>query len=248
MPNSLWTRATGINDFGQIVGYFEGNVEGALEHPFLRQPRGKMSDLGTFGGISAMASAINDRGQIAVNVDRADGSFHALLVNPGGTGSNDLGRFTYANGLNQLGQVVGSVQVSPEVDTPVYVPAVYHAIRYSGGRAQDLGTLPGFGSSSANGINSFGLVVGSAWGQGISTTGFIYLPGGVGMRNLQDLTPGIFKYHPEATGAGRFEGYLITSGVGINDRGQIAANAYFFVLGDAIGHHRAVILTPHFSK
>jgi probable HAF family extracellular repeat protein len=80
MPNSLWTRATGINDFGQIVGYFEGNVEGALEHPFLRQPNRKLSDLGTFGGISATASAINDRGQIAVNVDRADGSFHALLA------------------------------------------------------------------------------------------------------------------------------------------------------------------------
>ena len=193
-----------------------------------------------------MASAINDRGQIAVNVDRADGSFHALLVHPGGTASSDLGSFTYANGLNQLGQVVGSVQVSPEVFTPVYVPAVYHAIRYSGGRIQDLGTLPGFDSSSANGINSFGLVVGSAWAQG-SSIGFIYLPG-VGMRNLQDLAPGIFKYHPDATGAGPLEGYLITSGVGINDRGQIAADAYFFVLGNAEGHERAVILTPHFSK
>jgi len=163
MPNSLWTRATSINDFGQIVGNFDGNVEGALEHPFLRQPRGKMSDLGTFGGISAMASAINDRGQIAVNVDRADGSFHALLVHPGGTASSDLGSFTYANGLNQLGQVVGSVQVSPAVFTPDYVPAVYHAIRYSGGRKQDLGTPSGFDSSSANEINNFGLVVGSAW-------------------------------------------------------------------------------------
>jgi len=134
-----------------------------LEHPFLRQPNGKFSDLGTFGGISAMASTINDRGQIAVNVDRADGSFHALLVHPGGTVSNDLGSFTYANGLNELGQVVGSVQVSPEVFTPVYVPAVYHAIRYSGGRIQDLGTPSGFDSSSANEINNFGLVVGSAW-------------------------------------------------------------------------------------
>jgi probable HAF family extracellular repeat protein len=243
MPNSLWTRATSINNFGQIVGYFEGNADAALEHPFLRQPNGKMSDLGTFGGISAMASAINDRGQIAVNVDRADGTFHALVVHPGGTASNDLGSFTYANALNDLGQVVGSLQVSPLVITPVYTPAVYHAVLYSGGRIHDLGTLPGLESSSAYGVNSFGFVVGSAWGQG-NQGGFIYLPG-VGMRNLQDLTPGILRSFPNSTGAGPLEGYLISGAVGINDRGQIAADAYFFFLGDPFGHERAVILTPH---
>ena len=169
-----------------------------------------------------MASAINDRGQIVVNVNQADGNFHALLVNPGGTVFQNLGKGTYANDLNDLGQVVGSLNG--------------HAILYDRGRVQDLGT------GAASDINNFGVIAG-----GGSGSGFVYFPG-VGRRNLQDLTPGIFTNHSDATGAGPFEGYLITGAVGINDRGQIAANADFFFLGDQQAHERAVILTPHFSK
>ena len=232
MPNSLWTTATSINDFGQIVGSFVGNAEGALEHAFLRQPNGRMRDLGTFGGISATALAINDRGQIVVNVNQADGNFHALLVNPGGTVFQNIGKGTYANALNDLGQVVGGSNG--------------HAIVYDRGSVQDLG------SGAANDINYFGVIVGD--GSGVTSgltdlgfSGFVYFPG-VGMRNLQDLTPGIFAVHLDTTTAGPFEGYLITGAVGINDRGQIAANAYFWYLGDQAAHLRAVILTPHFSK
>ena len=186
MPNAS-TRAASINDFGQIVGSFVGNAEGALEHPFLRQPNGKMSDLGTFGGISARASAINDRGQIAINVDRADGSFHAVLVNPGGMIFQNLGKGTYANALNDLGQVVGGLNG--------------HAIVYDRGSVQDLG------SGAANDINNFGVIVGD--GSGVTSgltdlgfSGFVYFPA-VGRRSLQDLTPGIFTNHSDTTGAGR---------------------------------------------
>ena len=166
-------------------------------------------------------------------MEQADGSFHALLVNPGGTVLQKIGKGSYANALNDLGQVVGSLNG--------------RAILYDKGTVQDLG--PGV----ANGINNFGIIVGDGSGvtggglPDIGFRGFVYFPF-VGMRNLQDLTPAIFAAHLDTTTAGPFEGYLITGAVGINDRGQIAANAYFWYLGDQAAHLRAVILTPHFSK
>lgn len=221
MPNSLKTMATGINAFGQIVGTYIG--EDFVERPFLRQPDKRLRDLGVFGGISASASAINDRGQIAVNVVNSDQSFHALLAQPGGTAFRDIGKGTYANALNDLGQVVGSLNG--------------HAIIYDRGKVQDVGTLPGSDSSVAYGINNLGAVVGSS--RGANETAFIYIPG-VGMRSLQNLTPGILT----TPSGGLPLGYLLTRAVGINDRGQIAADALLFFAGDEEGHPHPVLLTP----
>lgn len=77
---------------------------------------GEVIDLGTLGGPSSIAVAINNRGQVAGTSQTADGPNHAFLYSDGEM--IDLGRlpepreFTAAQSgasdLNNLGQVVGS--------------------------------------------------------------------------------------------------------------------------------------------
>src|SRR5689334_17742521 len=57
------------------------------------------------------------------------------------------GGFSTANGINNLGQVVGQSD--------------YHAFLYSGGHLTDLGALPGGNYSWANAINDNGQIVGT---------------------------------------------------------------------------------------
>jgi probable HAF family extracellular repeat protein len=66
------------------------------------------------------------------------------------------GSFTTGYGLNNSGQVVGGATTSPND------PLTQHAFLYSNGQMTDLGVLPGYGRSQANGINDAGQVVGSA--------------------------------------------------------------------------------------
>ena len=73
------TYATSINNHRQIVGYFDQGST-TLPHAFLRQPDGAVIDLGTFGGVEAVATAINNRGQIAGWFFGTDGRYHAFLT------------------------------------------------------------------------------------------------------------------------------------------------------------------------
>src|SRR5438132_9434160 len=84
------TYASSINNHRQIVGYFDQGPT-TLPHAFLRQPDGSIIDLGTFGGVEAVATAINNRGQIAGWRFGADGRYHAFLTQPGGYPPQDLG-------------------------------------------------------------------------------------------------------------------------------------------------------------
>ena len=141
--------AEAMNDSGQI----------ALNRPngaFLYS-NGTLTALGTLGGSSSYATALNDDGQV-VGYSWTSGASgtpreHAFLYSDGTI--SDLGTlggdYSYAAGINDSGQVVGRSETSG---------GSYHAFLYGNGTMHDLGVLPGTSASGAVGINKSGVVAG----------------------------------------------------------------------------------------
>ncbi len=117
-------------------------------------PSYTIADLGTLGGASADARAINDAGQVVGASATASGETHAFLWTAT-DGMKDLGTlggtFSRAYGINSLSHVVGvSALASGEQRPFFWTPA---------GGMQDLGTFGG-GFGLALGINDLDQVVG----------------------------------------------------------------------------------------
>ena len=99
-PPTAYSHGIGINNLGEIVGFF-GTPETRLpEHPFRYSRNEGMVDLGPTG----IAVAINDAGQIA-------GAGNTAFRWSPGIGYEPLGTFggnwSYAEGMNNRGQVTG---------------------------------------------------------------------------------------------------------------------------------------------
>jgi probable HAF family extracellular repeat protein len=80
----LLSRATGINNHGQVVGKADTGdpgPSGGVSHAFMWQD-GVMTDLGTLGGRWSQAFAISDDGWIVGSSETADGQFHGVLWTP----------------------------------------------------------------------------------------------------------------------------------------------------------------------
>jgi probable HAF family extracellular repeat protein len=161
-----FTRAIAINGSGQVVGY-SATPAGPF-HAFLWLPEpayglpAGINDLGTLGGETSFAWAINDSGQVVGQSNiKGYGDRHAFLWLPEDAyglpaGMNDLGTlgptFSYANGINSSGQVVGASRIAGQV-------IIVHAFLYSDGTMQDLDPDP-LDVSHALAINDCGVIVG----------------------------------------------------------------------------------------
>lgn len=189
------SSATALNTFGLVVGSSWVNPES--DEAFLWSKRGGMKDLGhlvTADGWSSYAQSINLFSQV-VGISSEINGFpdfgHAFLWTSAG-GMQDLGTlpgdcYSYAYGINDLGQVVGvSASCVDEIQAAflwtkaggminlgAWIPAGINnlgtAVGSNGSQAvtwnrnkglQYLGTLPGGTTSAGVAINDFGQVVG----------------------------------------------------------------------------------------
>ena len=157
------------------------------------------------GGTATQGYGINDRGQITGRSYIAgNAAVHAFLYSGGAM--TDLGTLGGTNsegrGINNAGQVTGWAQRRG---------SEAHAFLYSAGAMSDLGTLGGaYGAGYA--INDRGQVGGSSYtSANVSFHAFVYSDGA-----MVDLNSVV------VSGLG---GATLTEARGINDDGQIIANA-----------------------
>lgn len=158
-----------INARGQVAGYMVDPVGGVPPgdnsdpysnyRAFISNGQ-TMTDLGTFGGSSAVATAINVSGQVTGSATMSDSppgnAGHAFISN--GTTLTDLGTLggsdSYGSAINVHGQITGSSAVGGD--------SAYHAFITNGNTMTDLGALLNGGYSWGLAINDRGQVTGSA--------------------------------------------------------------------------------------
>jgi probable HAF family extracellular repeat protein len=280
------SMAAAVNSRGQVVGsalnttadpfslldlLYCGSSNGTQSRAFLWQD-GEKQDLGTLGtGNDALAFFVNEAGQVAgfaytnstPNPTTGLPTFHPFLWDKE-KGMQDLGSFggtavINLNGLNQRGQVVGSLTLPGD--------ATWHPFLWDGKKLIDLGTFGG-DQDYGNWINDAGEVVGQGafpgdqefhgflWKKGRKTD-LGLLPGDffsdTSAINSRSQIVGISGNSTSASAVLWENGQivdlnnLVAPGLGlmlywalyINDRGEITA------LGvDSIGNNHDVLLIP----
>ena len=168
-PQASSTYAAGINDAGEIVGYY---LDASGQHGFLYNPSASppFRSIDYPSALSTGAQGINDAGQI-VGSYYAGGGISGFLYNPRTTPAFNSIDYpgalsTYANGINGDGQIVGTYR---------------DLSNNSAGFLYEAGTpspfnCPGAQSTVPLGINNNGQVVGFYF-DSITTYGFLYQAG-----------------------------------------------------------------------
>jgi probable HAF family extracellular repeat protein len=166
--------AHGINNQGQVVGYWE-TTNGF--HAFLYSG-GLMTDLGALGGTNAFALSINNPGQVVGFAEAQDG-VQAFIFDAGGmTRLGTLGGLnSYAFGINANAEIVGYIATTEGA----------RAYLYSGGGLTNLGTLGGT-NSYAYGVNILAQVAGASATDGQAGTHAFLWQKGL-LVNLNSLVP-----------------------------------------------------------
>jgi probable HAF family extracellular repeat protein len=223
------SSAIDINERGEVVGWIytaRSRAETPSRHAFLWS-QGRMRDLGTLplgggGDIpnASAATAINDRGQVIGTSSREQtgATPHVFVWFKGAMRAVGCGRAAPARcgvastaaGLNERGQVVGSISVSLSSESE-FGFGVTVAFFWQNGTLTRLGVLPGRSYSRARDLNDRGDVVGASYahedlGEEVRTRAFLWHEG-----KMTDL--------------GALPGSNMSEAVAINERGQIVGNS-----------------------
>jgi probable HAF family extracellular repeat protein len=157
LPGYRFSQAFGINNRGVSAGWVYNSPPVATAPPraVIFRRDGTICELGTLGGSSSVAFALNDREQIVGRSRTARGEQHAFLYENGIM--KDLGtlggNLSTARAINARGWIVGSARRS--TPGPLYAFVVMQGVMH------ELGTLGG-DYSEAFAINDAGLIVGAA--------------------------------------------------------------------------------------
>ena len=167
-------------------------------------------DLGTLGGDSSGALAINDRSQVVGWAVDDQGRTQAFLWQGGGmTGLGFLpGEFySLANAINNNGDIVGFAYVGPTAQ---------HAFLYRSNSLADLGTLGG-PRSLARAINDAGDIVGWSW---LASN----QPNNSDQETFVWRSNGFIHITP-------FHDYYSCEATGVNKSGRICGNTFLWATG-----------------
>lgn len=197
-------RPTGINDRGQIVGYFGVNrSRNSNVRAFVTGPNGLGMTVLTLGGKESAAYGINNHGRV-VGIAKPLGStlFKPFITDADGANIREfeLVGDGDARDINDSGQVVGGVQL-PDGEYYSY---------FTGPNATGITYLP-VPRSSATAVNELGQVILSDSSIDFnSQRSFITGPNGIGLIELS------------------MEGGRSNVARGLNDKGQVTGEIYFF--------------------
>ena len=235
-PGAQSTYPFGINDGGQIVGWYALNTG---NHGFLYSG-GSFTSVDYPGALSTYANGINNSGQIVGYYADAQGRVHGFLK----TGANFIpidypgATVTYAAGINSVGQIAGYYQDAGNN---------YHAFLYSVGSFTSI-DYPGATQTYAQGINDNGQIVGYYSGASGNGHGFLDsagsftsldFPGAKGtIASAINNNGQVVGYYGDASGNQHgflnvngsfasfdYPGGTQTSAYGINDNSQIVGTS-----------------------
>lgn len=159
--------ANGLNDLGQVVGYYYTDTWAKRAFLF---SGGVMTDIGTLGGTESYASAINDNSEVVGQARTAEGQWHAFIWDAT-NGMRDLGTLggtsSEAYAINNAGQVTGfSATVTGN-----------QAFLYSGGSMSAVPGTDAYAQSGAFDINESGHMAGILLTSGGASVAFKYAGG-----------------------------------------------------------------------
>lgn len=192
--------AYGLSDEGHVVGQATSSVDGRHRGYLWRNE--VMTEIGTFGGPTSAAVAVNNRGIAVGQADLADGRVHAFVYRQGKL--RDLGTLGGANSwageINDRGRIVGTAELADGSS---------RAFVYDDRQMAALPTPEG-ASARAWSINRRGEVIGAYTLAG-QTHAFLF--DGVAVHRLNDLLATADQ-----------AAWTIESATGINDKGWILAD------------------------
>lgn len=153
-PGASDTYATGINNWGSIVGFY---LDSSKNYQGYELKNGKYTRIHYPGSLSTMAGSINDNGVIVGSYNNAGSSGHEhgfilkngvykTLDNPKGVGGG-----TYLGDINASGTIVGVYFPNENPQGFIYINGTFKDIK-----------APGSSSTTTSGINALGYVTGEA--------------------------------------------------------------------------------------